>query len=607
MNQICINQADEIEKAAQVSIMGDIYRASGCVNVWLGREFHNYLDSTELLLQGVWRLEQAREEDTLSADSLEQLVNDPVATFRQIGDSRIKRAAMEWLNTLGRETIRAWCRLPHLFHRTWFDRAWILQEALMARDLTIVCGRYIVPWDTFLLMSSIVECCQSLLGTDEAHAIFGSTLWHTWFGTALSGGMLMVRNKPEQGHISPLRLAQWRTECQREGRLSMVSALSLSRNQKATDARDKVFCVLAFSPIERKDDHGIQSIRPDYSLSLVWLYIDVAKSLLAVYGPCILSLGGLSSRLTNTKLPSWVPDLDSQLTSRLRGINVRQLHHTTSVTSSIGKVARNRPSGVHITSQNELVINCHLWDVVAETAHSGLNEMGRNLDGLARWLEVLSKLDATLEQRRHALLCSLAERPYVEHFNGSHFEDWLQFLCFTRIVGQSQVLRGLDTGFPFGIDDTRNRKIEEEQKPIPTLVSRAQELFAKLGYTLSLDTMKKWSDEEAWGPGVTLQYRDWYMDMTRDAMHYGQMLRDNNPTRRLLRTALTNMLGTGPEQAQAGDIIVLVDGVNVPYLLRRARDGKFELIGEVYIHDLDVEGKLRDARSRQIEQELCIV
>lgn len=387
----------------------------------------------------------------------------------------------------------------------------------------------------------------------------------------------------------------------------MVSALSLSRNQKATDARDKVFCVLAFSPIERKDDHGIQSIRPDYSLSLVWLYIDVAKSLLAVYGPCILSLGGLSSRLTNTKLPSWVPDLDSQLTSRLRGINVRQLHHTTSVTSSIGKVARNRPSGVHITSQNELVINCHLWDVVAETAHSGLNEMGRNLDGLARWLEVLSKLDATLEQRRHALLCSLAERPYVEHFNGSHFEDWLQFLCFTRIVGQSQVLRGLDTGFPFGIDDTRNRKIEEEQKPIPTLVSRAQELFAKLGYTLSLDTMKKWSDEEAWGPGVTLQYRDWYMDMTRDAMHYGQMLRDNNPTRRLLRTALTNMLGTGPEQAQAGDVIVLVDGVNVPYLLRRARDGKFELIGEVYIHDLDVEGKLRDARSRQIEQELCIV
>jgi len=610
VEQICINQADEIEKAAQVSIMGEIYRASGCVEVWLGREFHNYSDSTELLLQGVWRLEHARERDTLSSDSVEQLVNDPITTFRQIGDSRIKRVATEWLNTLDLDVTRGWFHAPHLFQRTWFERTWILQEIFMARDLTVVCGRYIVPWDMFLLMSSIVECCRSLLGTIELNTIFPSKLWSTLWdpfdGWSLPSRSMMLRNEPKQGRISPLRLDQWRAECQREGRLSIVSALSLSRNQKATDARDKVFSVLAFWPIERKNDSGIQSIKPDYSLSAEWLYIEVAKGLVAAYGPCILSLGGLSNRSRIVGLPSWVPDLNSQLTSRLHGINVQQLHHATSVTSCIRDFARKSPSGVHITSQNELVIKCHLWDVVAETAHPGLNEVGKNLDGLTRWLEILSKLDGTLEHRRQALLCSLAERPSDQHSNASHFEDWLKFLCFTCMTGQQQVLR--DFAIPLG--NIQDAQLAQKQEPIAILLSRAKAHFAELGYTLSQETIRDWFDDGTLDSGVTDKFLQWqfrYTDMTRNAMHYGHMLRDINPTRRLLRTSLTNLLGTGPKDAWPGDVIVLVEGVKVPYLLRIVRDGKYGLIGETYIHGLDVEGILVDAQGRGKMRDLCIV
>jgi hypothetical protein len=244
------------------------------------------------------------------------------------------------------------------------------------------------------------------------------------------------------------------------------------------------------------------------------------------------------------------------------------------------------PSSVHITSQNELVIKCHFWDVIAETAHSGLNEVGRNLDGLARWLEMLSKLNATPEQGRQALLCSLAERPSYELSNGSHFEDWLQFLCFTCTVGKWKVWR--DFGLPYA-RDIQIEQLKQGQEPMETVISRAQEHFAMLGYTFSSDTIKNWSGEGTRGICLTPQYLPWYWDMTRHAMQYGHMLRDNNPTRRLLRTALTNMLGTGPQEAQPGDVIVLVECVNVPYLLRRVRDGKFELIGEAYIHDLEAE------------------
>lgn len=584
-------------------MMGEIYRASGCVDVWLGREFHNYLDSTEVMLQGVWRLEQAREGDSLSADSLEQLVNDPFAKFQQIGDSSIKRAAREWLNTLDLDTIKEWLDMPHLFHRTWFTRAWILQEVLMARDLTIVCGRYIVPWDMFLLMSSIVECCRLLRGTFDSE-IFEFPLWEFWVNTSLTGAASMLCKRPQQDHVSPLRLAQWRTKYQREGRLSMVSALSLSRNQQATDARDKVFCILAFSPIERKDDHSIQPIRPDYSVSSIWLYIEVAKSLVALYGPCILSLSGLRSRSTTIELPTWVPDLNSQLTSRLRGFNALELHPTTSVTSCIGRVARGSPSNVHVTSQNELVIRCHLWDVIAETAHSGLNEVGRNLEGLAQWMEILSKLDASPEQRRQALLCSLVERPSNDLSNESHFEDWLQFLCFNCTVGQWQNV-WQESGLPYDCDIQMREQLTQGQEPMETLISRAQEHFAKLGHALSSDTIKNWS-----GEGIKDSanlYHKWYWDMTKHATQYGNMLRDNDPTRRLLRTALTNMLGTGPKDAQPGDLIVLIEGVYVPYLVRGVREGKFKLLGEIYVHDLDVEKILEDTDNKKRIRDLYII
>jgi hypothetical protein len=476
----------------------------------------------------------------------------------------------------------------------------------MARDLTIVCGRYVVPWDIFLFMSSIVECCQSLIYTSGIHEIFPSTPWNECIDTSIQRGALVVGFGSKQDDVSPLRLAQWRVECQREGRLSMVSALSLSRNQKATDARDKVFCVLAFSPIEHKDSSGIQSIKPDYSLSLAKLYIEVAKSLVAAYGPCILSLSGLSSRPTTTELPTWVPDLNSRLTSRLRGINVRQLHHTTSVTSCIGGVARKSPSGIHITPQNELVIKGHLWDAVAETAHSGLNEVGKDLTGLARWLEMLSKLNSTVEQRRQALLCSLAETSSHEHSNESRFEEWLQFLCFTSIFGFRQLLRELDPAL--GKRDIHaHEHLEQPPRPIKTSISQAREYFSTLGYTLSSDTVQRWCGEGEYVHVATVDDWQWYRELTRDAMHYGQIVRDNNPTRRLLRTALTNILGTGPEETQPGDVIVLVEGVSVPYLLRRVRDGKFELIGEAYIHNLDVEEWLRNREGRGSTQELCIV
>jgi hypothetical protein len=68
-----------------------------------------------------------------------------------------------------------------------------------------------------------------------------------------------------------------------------------------------------------------------------------------------------------------------------------------------------RTSTLRITSQNELFLQAHIWDTVAETAHSGLNDVCADLSGLTRQIELVSKLDLPFEQRREAPWRTLIE------------------------------------------------------------------------------------------------------------------------------------------------------------------------------------------------------
>lgn len=589
--------------------MGNIYHSAKHVVVWLGREYHDFHDHTEQLLQGTWRLELGREGESIPNDTLERLMNDPVRTFQELQDSKIKHTAIDWMNTIGLNAIEKWFTIPQIFHRTWFDRAWILQEVVMARDLTVVCGPYILPWDIFLFMSSIVECCRRLLGTVGIDSVFETSKWGELYETQLKRGARSLGTKLEREEVPSLHLAQWRTVYQRGGQLSMVAALSLSRNQESTNARDKVFCVLAFSPIERMTRTGLRRILPDYALSPRWLYIEAGKCLLAAYGSCVLSLGGLSSRPQINGLPTWVPDLNSPLRARVRGIDVAQVHDTHSLISPIDANKLDvafEALNLEVTSQNELLMTGCIWDTISETAHSGLNDVGVDLTGLNRWLELLSKIDLTPEQKRCVLLRTLAEMPEDEHDHDGNFRDWLMFLSFCSIMGHQESLRTL--GLSVTEDDIYvHRELDRSREHIDALIEKAQACFLALGFTLTDEEIENWSGEGTYHDDDNMRYLIWYSAMITDAMDYGHIIRDNDPSRRLVRTAGLNMLGTGPQEAQAGDAIMLIDGASVPYILRRGDDGKYQLIGETYVHGLDLKEGLNKAEAQGKLQSICII
>jgi hypothetical protein len=303
----------------------------------------------------------------------------------------------------------------------------------------------------------------------------------------------------------------------------------------------------------------------------------------------------------------------SPLRGRVRGIDVAQVHDTHSLISPIAPhnldIAFDNLN-LEVTSQNELLMRGCFWDTIAETAHSGLNDVGIDLSGLHRWLELLSKMHPTPEQKRSVLLRTLAELPDDGNDHDGNFRDWLKFLSFSSIMGHQQTLRAKGLSFEEH-DIYAHKDLERPEDKLDHLIEQAQTHFAALGFELTDDEISQWEGQGTWDEDDYdydhMKYLIWYASMINDAMDYGHIIRDNDPSRRLLRTEKSNMLGTSPEEAQANDSIVLIDGASVPYVLRQVEDGKYQLVGEAYVHGMDVGEQLKDARVRREMESICIV
>ncbi|KAH0497749.1 hypothetical protein TgHK011_005035 [Trichoderma gracile] len=113
---LCINQADDIEKSLQVSMMGRIYRQSSQGAIWLGPLGNTSPSDAQAAL------------DTLSWVAGEQ---DPPP----------------WLSNDTRR-ISASAALKTLFNVSWWSRIWTVQEAILPPKATIYWGSFSLPWTT---------------------------------------------------------------------------------------------------------------------------------------------------------------------------------------------------------------------------------------------------------------------------------------------------------------------------------------------------------------------------------------------------------------------------------------------------------------------------
>jgi hypothetical protein len=153
-----------------------------------------------------------------------------------------------------------------------------------------------------------------------------------------------------------------------------------------------------------------------------------------------------------------------------------------------------RTSTLRISSQNELFLQAHIWDTVAETAHSGLNDVRADLSGLTRWIELVSKLDLPFEQRREALWRTLIEdvtakspgTSWPHRLDHDDFKGWLIFVCISAALGHGENFQSNHRSTE-RYDRYYHEKTGRPQPLIERLLRQAKACFVALGIPCSAE------------------------------------------------------------------------------------------------------------------------
>ena len=258
IDQVCIDQGDVEEVNHQVAIMGTIYSKALSVLVWLGCGFDGADRANEVF--------RAYEDAAI-----------------RLGDQKADEQLRSCLAgspgaMMNRAAIIKLMKLP------WFQRAWVVQEFALAKDVDILLGDF--RWRPDLVF--VVTCQLRDYGREP--------------GTGYSDAeMAYLRNN------HPFQIIWNIKSSHHEALYSLLSRMA--GRSEATDEHDLVYAFLSLNKDQRI------RLQPDYRLPVREVFITTAKQIML--GSRNLDLlstlprevaQSKDSPLAPLNLPSWVPD-----------------------------------------------------------------------------------------------------------------------------------------------------------------------------------------------------------------------------------------------------------------------------------------------------------
>ena len=279
IDAICINQQDFEERSQQVVHMLQIYKNSSKVIVFLGDES----EDSHVAMTSMQYLDQKTQREEITMRSHETVCYEKLKGLYE-----------------------AQCRL---FERPWFRRCWIRQEVMVAKDITVVCGRDVIGW---YAMKRSAARLGRLYSNMARESVPNLTEFHNDKSTAiacLEKGW--IYGKPVTKLVGCI-CSVWYYHSG-----GLLDLLMASREYEATDAKDKVYSVLGLARVPMTTNAGAPSPESrtpsfpvDYSKSVSEVYQDVVKYFInRDRNLDILSILLTHRNATSDEdLPSWVPD-----------------------------------------------------------------------------------------------------------------------------------------------------------------------------------------------------------------------------------------------------------------------------------------------------------
>lgn len=334
------------------------------------------------------------------------------------------------------------------------------------------------------------------------------------------------------------------------------------RGTSATCAKDKVYALLGLvDPRELQTYRIVPSYRDDYSVEEA--YIDTAKSILATTGNLDLFSVSTSGE-TSLTLPTWVPDW-SQPPRAYSFIFYTEVPIYTATGSSTSKPFLPDDS-------------------------KGLGLFGYIFDEVTSIGYATPDRPAPLVPRdRYMLLHLFSTNTQYWIVESKNLRAWKNWLSVTRARSRETYITGepmLDAFWKTFM----GRCASELEGNLATFRKECEYV---VGYSTGpsgfLDCSATWTVyciasavfKTLWKPAIT--------SLASIQRTFG---------RRMFTTSQT-YIGLGPKRMRSGDCLALLEGGQVPYILRR-KGQEYELIGECYVHGI-MEGERFDkSRCEQI-------
>ncbi|KAI8670665.1 HET domain-containing protein [Fusarium keratoplasticum] len=426
-----------------------------------------------------------------------------------------------------------WGALMHFISRSAFERVWIIQEIAVSRCVWICCGLLMLPFDVLGRAATFLVESSWIKHLHDEYNVSGAAGFLT--------GMMNCRVRHQGGEHQSLDLL-----------------LASTRRFKVTNPVDKIYALMNLAE-SRRSTPLPPLLRPDYRKSVVEVFRDVTIHLISQGSLDILSgIEDVKFRHFH-QLPSWVPDYSVHQVISILCMPPRSGTFTL-YAAATGRQVEARYSSA---DPNTLVLSAYRFDTIERIApledqvsQIRLENWGSMLDFGARYPSVNGEPGTMIDAFWHTLIGNIGlgthEYPvpqeWIQHFAAfasQAREELSQYLARSHAAPREE---GETSSLTPGID---------------SILGALRNVFHPNG-TLGQDTGRF---------ETTMHHIAW--------------------SRRLFVTK-AGYMGLAHPSAQHGDIVVLLSGGRVPFIIRKDSSDSSEyyhIVGEAYVHGI-MDGEL---------------
>ena len=344
IDAICIDQLNLEERAAQVKMMGTIYRMASCVRVWLGSDDDEDIYAIPVL------------KSMTSAQGVEDTFG-----YKDSAKSRVEQ-------------------VKRFFARAWWERIWVVQEVALGKHVILQQGVNELKYEDLIAAYNL------------SNSAFNESLNGHEYGNYGSGGYDLMETFKSAHMLSQIRDVCAGGEDEessvRERTMAWLTVANMLRSRKATVERDRLYALFGLLP---------QRVLQSPSMDPSYLGTTEEAFVEATYGIIESSKSFMvfnflhrnsDSKASAELLPSWVPDWrlgpSNEHEGSLRVVRERLFDASKSTPFYLRRLSSNT-----ICLKGFLVDVVHVWQHIAivpatsaflDACHNKWREMWANTD-----------------------------------------------------------------------------------------------------------------------------------------------------------------------------------------------------------------------------------